>query len=185
MKLLKLSEDEVLAALLSAFGPPQPGAVRGAWQKSEVFGKAAPPTKDLWKLVVDADFRCTKCTSQRRLTFDHLDGNAKNHSLTNLRVLCMACNRAKARKGLRQPNKGLLVYRAVMELWGEGKREFTNAEVASRATVDKVAGETYLVKFLKVRLTNTATAADLLAEDLAADDEIAAEEPAGSDGYGD
>jgi 5-methylcytosine-specific restriction endonuclease McrA len=93
-----ISEDDALTALLSAFGPPQPGVIRQNWCRSSYFGNCAPSTGEIWSLFERSSFRCIKCGSGKSLTLDHIDGDSTNHNLLNLRVLCSACNRGASGK---------------------------------------------------------------------------------------
>lgn len=122
LKIMKIPEDEALAALLSAFGPPQPGAVSGAWRKNAHYGNSAPASELLWNLLETADFRCNECRSTLRLTFDHIDKNATNHARENLRVLCFTCNRKRVGSSstdLDDARPIVLLYKAAMALLRE------------------------------------------------------------------
>lgn len=98
IKLIGASEKEALTALLSSFGMSQPNATVQYWKKHDAYGKTAPTTQEIISVYINNDYRCQECGSQRRLWVDHIDGNAKNHSLDNLQLLCMAYNRSKSKK---------------------------------------------------------------------------------------
>jgi hypothetical protein len=116
------SEDEALSALLSAFTPPQPGVTSANWKSSSRFGNSAPTTKELWGILETADFRCSNCQSQLRITFDHADGDSTNHARTNLRVLCFTCNRAASRKATEDFAAGVRIYETAVALFEETTR---------------------------------------------------------------
>lgn len=158
LRLVDASEEEALSALLSAFGPPQPGALRGAWRKNARFGNSAPTTKDFWSLFTSAGFACKLCQSRLRLTVDHIDGNATNHALANLRVLCFKCNRDRVGSTISVERQNVAVYRAAMQLRQIGGSVPSNKDVEKQAGV-KIGGATYLLKFLRtVTSGGTATA---------------------------
>lgn len=152
IKLLGISEDDILKSILSAFVPLQPGVVRANWKSSSHHGNAAPGTAEIWEKFVEADFRCTECGSQRRITLDHIDGNASNHELSNLRVVCYDCNRKLSSKGTQDQDAQLRIYKAFFELREELGRDPTNKEILNRSGVSQIGGATYLLKFLKARL---------------------------------
>jgi hypothetical protein len=149
---LNISEEDAMKALISAFSPGQPPSLRNVWKKSSSYGNSAPTTKEIWLLFEAADFRCTKCGSQRRITLDHIDGNATNHAIENLRVLCYECNRGGNKKATRDVDHQLRIYRATLQLHDQLGRFPTLKEIRKAANVKQIGGATYLVKFLKARL---------------------------------
>jgi len=153
MDLLGISEEDAMNLVLSGVSPSQPGGVRQAWRGMDYYGRSAPSASDIWGLYVEADFRCTECGSQVRTTVDHIDGNPKNHDLSNLRVLCLSCNLARRRgRGVRFPNRGLTIYRFVVAHMGEHGEFPTNRQILDGTGIDKLAVSTYLVKYLRARL---------------------------------
>ncbi len=154
ISILGVREDEALKALLiiSAFAPLQPAALRQNWLRLSTFGHSAPTTKEIWAAFDEADFRCTECGSQLRLTLDHRSGDATDHSPANLQVLCFSCNRGRSRKGSVEKDLSLRVYLAVVDLYEELNRVPTNAEIKERVGVKQIGGASYLVKFLQKRL---------------------------------
>lgn len=63
---LDVREDEALKALLSAFSPCQPGALRGSWKQRKNYGTPLE-TREIWKLFEKASFRCSQCGSYLRI----------------------------------------------------------------------------------------------------------------------
>jgi hypothetical protein len=150
--------------------PVQPAALRQGWNSSTRYGNSAPATKDIWRKFKSAEFRCTACRSQRRITLDHVDGNAKNHSLDNLAVLCFDCNRAKSRKSTGDLEHSLRIARTIIAFHDKEDRFPTNAEILTHSGVKQIGGATYLVAYLRARLTDQAQDEEIeqapVAEDL-------------------
>ena len=154
IELLSLSETDVVKALLTAFGPPQPGVLRQSWRNNKVHGHDAPSTAAIWDMYVKADFRCTLCGSGRRITLDHIDGDATNHVLENLRVVCSDCNRRLSSRGTQDVDAQLRIFRSFIKLHEQLGRFPTRKEIKLDARVQQISGATYMLKFLKQRLTN-------------------------------
>ncbi len=152
INLLKLSDDDVLRALLSVYSPCQPGSIRGAWNKRKEYGKS-PTTKELWKIYEKYDFRCANCGSQYRISFDHIDNNKENGATENLQILCQSCNRAKQKRGVKYKDKQLKVFKAFMEL-NKTKDVIPNSnQIHNYAGVGNTGGSSEtLIKFLTHRL---------------------------------
>ena len=151
MELLDIPEEEVLQALLSAFGAPSPGAIRQNWTRLTTFGNEAPTTAELQQKFVDADFRCGKCGSQHKVTIQHKDGNATNHKLDNLEVWCFQCNRGDSSKATETRNKQTKVYLIIMQYWKKHKK------VPKESEIQKIMGiktniDYYRLKWLKTIL---------------------------------
>ena len=152
---MNISEDDALQALLAAFAPIQASALRQNWIRSSNFGNIAPTTKDIWRKFGEANFKCSDCGSQYRITLDHADNNPLNHSCDNLVVLCFECNRGRSAKATRDKQHQLKIYRAVIEHFHETGVFPTNREIQGRAQVEQIGGSTYMVKWLKDRLVGT------------------------------
>lgn len=146
-----ISEEDALQALLGAMSPIQPPALRQNWLVNKRFGNAAPSTKEIWQLFVDADFRCTKCRSQRRITLDHIDRDPTNHNVNNLRVLCASCNRAENKKSTQDEDHQLKIYRAALALFKELGRFPTDRQILERAGTKQIGGATYFLRYMKMR----------------------------------
>jgi 5-methylcytosine-specific restriction endonuclease McrA len=147
LELLEVSEDEALKAIIAAVAPLHPGVVRQNWSRLSTFGNSAPATSDIWQKLVDADFRCSECRSQLRVTLDHIDGDSKNHSANNLRVLCFVCNRKRAKKGIKQPDVTLRVTLAVLDHWRKHKVFPSNQELMQVTGLNTLP--TYLLRYLR------------------------------------
>ena len=147
-----ISEDDALKALIGAFSPIQPPALRQGWCNSRRYGNCAPSTKEIWSLFVNADFRCALCQSQRRITLDHINGDPTDHSVANLRVLCADCNRGANKKATRDINHQLRLYRSVLLLLDQLGRFPTDAEIRANAGTEQIGGATYLMRYMKARL---------------------------------
>lgn len=162
IKTLNISPDEATKALLSAFVPCQPGALRAAWASRKNYGEP-PSTGTIWKIFEDADFRCVRCGGHHRLSIDHVNDNAFDNSVQNLQVLCFDCNRAKRNKGSSIKDHKLVVFKTVIELNRRLGRFPTNVEVKEALGIKDLSGALYMVKFLRSRLAskdiNDATAA--------------------------
>jgi hypothetical protein len=145
---LDVNEDEALKALLSAFSPCQPGALRGSWKQRKNYG-TPPETRDIWLLFEKAAFRCSQCKSYHRITLDHINDDAFDSKLENFQVLCYDCNRAKTERGVKNKNLGVRVYRAAIKLYSALGRWPTDSELRSEVQVDDLSGATYMVRFLQ------------------------------------
>lgn len=148
-----VTDEEALKALISVFTPCSPGVVRQGFRRCAEYGTAAE-TNEIWQLMVAADFRCEICHSQYRITIDHKDRDKTNNRVDNLRVLCVACNRAQNSRGVANPNLGLTIYRATLALFDELGRFPTTAEISARCGVPagRFGTAGYLLKFLQTRL---------------------------------
>ena len=100
---------QVKQELLSLFSPEAPSGKRSNWIRLEAVGHAAPVTAVIWKVMLDADFRCAKCSSQYRITLDHIDDDATNHDESNLQCLCTPCNTEKA-NGVKNPGGQVVIF---------------------------------------------------------------------------
>jgi len=152
--LLGLSADDVVKALLTAFVPLQPGVLRANWLNNKSRGNSAPSTAEIWTKFVEADFRCTLCGSHRRITLDHIDGNAANHAPPNLRVVCYDCNRKVSKKGTQDADAQLRIFRSYLKMREQLGRSPANKEILADAGVQQIGGATYLLKFLAQRLNS-------------------------------
>ncbi len=153
MELLEVTETDAINAILNLVSPPPPPATRQNWTRLSTFGNSAPSTQDLWKKLEDSDFRCHRCQGQMRLSFNHINGNPKDHRLENLEVICFSCNRAVSTKGTRDNNHHYKLAIAAIHLWKQ-KGEFpTMAVIKNQAGVEQVGGATYLLKYLENRLS--------------------------------
>ena len=146
---IDISQDDALEALLSAFAPPNPAPLRQSWRLNSRFGNSAPTTPDIWRKYEDADFRCSDCGSQYRITLDHVDSNPSNHSLDNLAVLCSACNRGKSSKATRDKKHQLRIYKTIIEYWNEHKKFPSNDEIITRSGVEQIGGSGYMVQMVR------------------------------------
>lgn len=151
LKCIGATEDEALAALLGSFGISQPNATVQYWKKHHAYGKSAPTTQEVISVFVGKDYRCNECGSQRRLSLDHINGDAKDHRVENLQLLCMSCNRAKSKKGTRDKDHLLVIYNATMELCQELAHFPTYKEIQKRAKVEQIGGAKYFLDYIKHR----------------------------------
>lgn len=154
MNLLKVNEEDTIKAILNLVSPPPPPATRENWMRLSTFGNDAPSTKDLWKKLEDADFRCHKCGSQMRLSFNHINSNPKDHRLDNLEVICYSCNRQLSNKPTVDKNQHLKLALTAIQMWKDTGVFPVFSKIAERAGVKQVGGATYLLKFIKNRLEN-------------------------------
>ena len=152
MELLGVSETDAIKAILNLVSPPPPPATRQNWTRLSTFGHDAPTTQDLWKKLEESDFRCHRCGSQMRLSFNHINSNPKDHRLDNLEVICFSCNRSVSQKGTKDNNHHYKLAMAAIELWTENGIYPTLSEIQNRAKVEQVGGATYLLKFIKNRI---------------------------------
>ena len=81
MELLDVDETDAIKAILNLVSPPPPPATRQNWPRQPTFGHSAPTTQDLRAKLVELDFRCDKCKSQMRLSFNHVNSDATDHRL--------------------------------------------------------------------------------------------------------
>ena len=152
MNLLDVKEIDAVKAILNLVSPPPPPATRQNWSRLSTFGNSAPTTKDLWKKLEESDFRCHRCGSQMRLSFNHINGNAKDHSLENLEVICFACNRAVSQKGTRDVDQHYKLAMAAISLWKDKNTFPSLNEIRDKAGVEQIGGATYLLKYIEKRL---------------------------------
>lgn len=152
MDLLEVTETDAIKAILNLVSPPPPPATKQNWSRQSTFGNSAPSTKDLWGKLVESDFRCHKCQSQMRLSFNHINSNAKDHRLENLEVICFSCNRAASEKGTKDTDHHYKLAMAAIELWKESPSYPSLNEIREKAGVEQVGGATYLLKFIEKRL---------------------------------
>ena len=154
MELLEVSEEDAIKSIFNLVSPPPPPATRQNWSRQSTFGYSAPKSKDLWEKLVSADFRCTKCKSQMRVSFNHINSDATDHRLENLEVIFFACNRGASSKGTIDKNHHVKLAISAMELWKQNLEFPSSVEILRRAQVGQIGGATYLLKFLKKRLSN-------------------------------
>ena len=152
VSLMEISEDDAIMALITVFCPPQPGALRDTWLRNTVYGNSAPSTQEIWSLYVKADFRCTKCGGQGRITIDHINGDATDHSPDNLAVLCFDCNREKSSRGTLDKDHRLRVCRSALKLFRQLNRFPAHTEILADSGVNQISGATYMLKYLEKRL---------------------------------
>ncbi len=151
---LQISEEDALQALLAAFSPIQASALKQNWERSKNFGHTAPSTADIWRKFEESNFRCSKCRSQYRVTLDHADNNPLNHAYDNLVVFCFECNRGRSAKATRDKKHQLRVYLAITEHLRKHSYFPSNKEILDAANIEQIGGSTYMVKWLKDRLTD-------------------------------
>jgi hypothetical protein len=154
MELLEVSETDAIKSILNLVSPPPPPATKQNWSRQSTFGHSAPSTQDLWKKLVESDFRCHKCQSQMRLSFNHINSNATDHRLDNLEVICFACNRAASEKGTVDTDHHFKLAMSAIELWKISPDYPSLNEIRDAAGVGQVGGATYLLKFIEARLAN-------------------------------
>ncbi len=152
LKILNISEDEALDALVSAFSPTPPPTVRQNWNRLSTFGNSSPSSEEIWDLLCEGDFKCTKCGSHRRITIDHINSDASDHSKENLVLLCYSCNRGRSKRATVDFNHALKIYKATVSLEKRLGRFPELKEIKDSAEVGQIGSATYLVKFLKVKL---------------------------------
>ena len=87
-----------------------------------------------------------------RLSFNHINNDAKDHRLENLEVICFACNRAASSKRTKDADHHLKLAIASIELWHQNGAFPTFTAIKDRAGVDQVGGATYLLKYIENRL---------------------------------
>ena len=152
MKLLDVSEKDAIKAILNLVSPPPPPATRQNWTRLSTFWNSAPTTQDLWKKLEESDFRCQKCRSQMRLSFNHINGNAKDHNLQNLEVICFSCNRACSKKWTIDADHHLKLALTAIELWKKNW-DFPNFQkIQEISWVNQIWWATYLLKYIRKRL---------------------------------
>ena len=155
LDMIGCSEDEAIRALLGAFSPYQPGSLRQKLlERQERFGRdvaMVPSTAELWELFEAANYRCTRCHSQLRITIDRIDA-ASGYERTNLRVLCADCNRALSRGDVPQQELSLQVFLAISSLLDQQPSRFpSDADIRTKTGIKSFSGSTYLVRFLRAR----------------------------------
>ncbi len=144
--------DDVMKALLGAFGPKDPGALSHAWRNRPGYGRSVPTAQEFWDMYERADFRCSECRSQRRLTLDHQNRDTTDHSPDNLVVLCFDCNRARSNRPTINKDARLRLYRSAVKLHRQLNRFPTRREILADSGVTRTSGATYMLKYLEARL---------------------------------
>ena len=152
MEFLNVSEEDAIKAILTSTSPPSPPTTRQNWSRLTTFGNSSPYSEDLWQKLVESDFKCNKCSSQIRLSFNYIDGNSKNHLLSNLEVICFDCNRRISKKGTVDINHNLKIVLTAIKLWKEAGIFPKFSRIKKEANVKQIGGATYLLKFLERRL---------------------------------
>ena len=151
INLLELSDDDVLRALLSVYSPCQPGALRQSWNSRKNYGPA-PSSFDIWSIYEKYDFRCVNCKSQYRISLDHINDDKHDSDIKNLQVLCQSCNRAKQKRGVKNKDLQIKVYKSLIEL-NKLNNEIPNAYKVHKHINVKCGGSSEsLLKFLIHRL---------------------------------
>jgi hypothetical protein len=148
IKLLGITEDEAMRALISSFASVQPGPMRQAFMRRPDYG-GAPETSEIWELLVRSDFRCSECSTHYDLTLDHKDRDTRNNTIENLRVLCRDCNRAVNSRGLVNKHANLRVYKAIISLIDRLGRFPTPLEIREVAGLSQIGGAYYLIRFFE------------------------------------
>ncbi|MDZ5516647.1 HNH endonuclease [Vibrio fluvialis] len=156
LKIFEIPEEEALAALIGSFGPPQASGIGGYWRKHSHFGNKSPSTAVIKGIYSSNDYRCHSCGSQKRLSIDHSNGVATDHSIENLKLLCFSCNRGKSAKPTQDKNHKLKIYKAVMELYSELGHFPTKVQIRQRANVNQIGGATYFLDYMRARLEKNA-----------------------------
>lgn len=154
IKLLGITEDEALRALLSAFASVQPGPMRQQFMNRPEYG-SAPETSEIWDLLVQSGFRCSECGTHYDLTLEHKDRDRRNSKIENLSVLCRDCNRATNSRGLVNKHANLRVYKAVVSLLDSLGRFPTALEIREAAGLTQMSGAYYLIRFFETKFGNT------------------------------
>jgi len=152
MYLLEVSETDAIKAILNLVSPPPPPATRQNWNRQTTFGNSAPETKDLWEKLVKSNFKCSKCDSQMRLSFNHINSDATDHRIENLEVICFACNRAASTKGTRDMDQHLKLATSAINLWKKNNKFPDLESIRKEAGVEQIGGATYLIKYIEKRL---------------------------------
>ena len=152
MKLLDVNKEDAIKAVVTLVSPPPPPATRQNWTRLSTFGNSAPTTQELWKKLEDVDFRCHRCGSQMRLSFNHMNGDPKDHRISNLEVVCFSCNRAVSTKATVDSDQHFKLVVAAIDLWKEKKQFPSLEEIRIKAGVQQIGGATYLMKYIKKRL---------------------------------
>jgi len=152
MTLLDVSETDAIKAILNLVSPPPPPATRQNWLRQSTFGYSAPSSEDLWQKLEASDFRCYRCGSQMRLSFNHINSDATDHRKENLEVICFACNRSMSQKGTKDANHHYRLAMAAIDLWKVSHKFPSFNEIRTTAGVNQVGGATYLLKYIEQRL---------------------------------
>jgi 5-methylcytosine-specific restriction endonuclease McrA len=152
INLLGLSDDDILRALLSVYSPCQPGSIRQSWNNRKNYGPS-PSSIEIWSIYEKYDFRCAQCRSQYRISIDHINNDRFDSSPKNLQVLCQSCNRAKQKRGIKNKDAQVKVYKSLMELSKTNDDLPNSYQIHKHAKIGHSGGASmYLVKFLTHRL---------------------------------
>jgi 5-methylcytosine-specific restriction endonuclease McrA len=158
---------EVKKAFVNIFPPLQPGVMRQNWRVNRAFGYDAPSTSEFWDLFTKSDFRCSLCSSQYRITVDHINGDNKDHRIENLQVLCQRCNTTKANEGVRNPNAQVVIFTEFNSYIEEHGEIPTTRQLAKQIKSKynfknrPLSGYLYLYRFYVFRYHNPRTVGNL------------------------
>jgi hypothetical protein len=153
MDVLGLEEEDILAALVGCFGPPQPSGVVSYWKKHDYYGNSSPTTELIKNIYEKNDYRCTKCGSQIRLTIDHKNGDPTDHNESNLKLLCLCCNRKKSTRSIKTENHKLKIYLCIVDFFNENGRVPTYREIQDISGIKNIGGARYFMKYVQKRLS--------------------------------
>lgn len=152
MEIFDVSEEDALQSILTSISPMPPSTTKQNWTRLSTFGNDSPSTSELWKKLLDSDFRCVDCKSQIRLTFHHINKDSKNNLINNIEVLCFNCNRKKSRKKTINFNhKYELIMRAI-EIWEKTGKFPSQKQLKEILKVQEIGCVTYSLKFAESRL---------------------------------
>ena len=152
MDLLEVSETDAINAILNLVSPPPPLQLNKTGIDKLPLEMQHQRLRIYGGKLIDADFRCNKCSSQMRLSFNHKNGDATDHHVDNLEVICFSCNRAASKKGTRDINQHFKLATSAIELWKSSNNFPFLEEIRKKANVEQIGGATYLLKYIEKRL---------------------------------
>ena len=92
MEFLGASEEDVIKAIYSTLVPTLPASMRQNMLKYHNNLKSPIiTTEEIQDKLEACDFKCQRCRSQFKITFDWINGDKGDYSLENIRFLCFSC----------------------------------------------------------------------------------------------
>ena len=148
MEFLGASEEDVIKAISSTLVPTLPAEMRRNVLKYHFnLKRPAITTEEIQDRLEACDFKCQRCRSQFKITFDWINRDKGDYSLENIRFLCFSC---KGRMNL-EGDMRYVLFLAAIRLWKRSGAFPRNCEIADEASVEHLGHYNYFLNFLRKR----------------------------------